>query len=138
MDMSPFPFSRISPRFKPFIHWRQNIDKKQSCRQCRNIHPLFKWCTFPPSLPNEWIHHSTIRYWQWDPETMQDAAATAVFVSPKSPVQNTIILREVQEHVKEEDVRELFQGLTCCPPLQHVRLDVANCWYVILLLYSIG
>lgn len=67
------------------------------------------------------------------PRDVQDATATAVSVSPKSPVQNTIILREVQEHVKEEDVRELFQGLTCCPPLQHVRLDVANCWYVVIL-----
>lgn len=60
-----------------------------------------------------------------------DAVQQQVLVPPKSPVQNTIILREVQEDVKEEDVRELFQGLTTCPPLQQVRLDVANCWYVI-------
>lgn len=46
---------------------------------------------------------------------------------PETPIQNTIILREVQENVKEEDVRGLFEG---CPPLQEVHSDVANCWYV--------
>jgi hypothetical protein len=61
----------------------------------------------------------------------KDAVPAAV-VPPKSPVQNTIILREVQENVKEEDVQTLFQGLKKCPPVQHVRLDVANCWYVVV------
>lgn len=51
-------------------------------------------------------------------------------VAPKSPIQNTIIIRDVPDDIKEEDVRGLFDDKTC-PPLVDVRLDVANCWYVV-------
>lgn len=51
-------------------------------------------------------------------------------VAPKTPIQNTIIIREVPDDVKEDDVRALFEDNKTCPPLQEVRLDVANCWYV--------
>ena len=44
-----------------------------------------------------------------------------------SAVQNTIILREVPSAVEEENVRELF-AFEGCPPVQSVRLEVANCW----------
>ena len=51
--------------------------------------------------------------------------------SPSTPtapaVQNTVILREVPNDVKEENVRELFT-FDSCPPIQSVRIDVANCW----------
>lgn len=57
-------------------------------------------------------------------------AVQPVVVCPKTPIQNTIILREVAQDVKEEDVRGLFQDNQACPPIQEVRLDVANCWYV--------
>ena len=51
-------------------------------------------------------------------------------VAPKSPIQNTIIIRDMPNDVKEEDVRGLFDDKTH-PPLVDVRLDVANCWYVV-------
>lgn len=59
------------------------------------------------------------------------SAQPTSMVSPKTPIQNTIIIREVPEDVKEEDVRGLFEDNKTCPPLQEVRLDVANCWYVL-------
>lgn len=49
----------------------------------------------------------------------------------KIPVQNVIILREVNKDVTEDDVRSLFQ-FDSCPPLESVRQDVANCWFVTL------
>lgn len=58
------------------------------------------------------------------------ATTTPSLVAPKSPIQNTIIIRDVPDGVKEEDVRALFDDKTC-PPLTEVRLDVANCWYVV-------
>lgn len=51
-------------------------------------------------------------------------------VAPKSPIQNTIIIRDVPSDANEEDVRALFDDKTC-PPLVDVRLDVANCWYAV-------
>ncbi|CAB9499551.1 La ribonucleoprotein domain family member 4B [Seminavis robusta] len=51
--------------------------------------------------------------------------------TPKSPVQNTIIIREVDNHVTEEDVRALFDD-EHCPAIQSLYLDVFNCWFVTL------
>lgn len=51
--------------------------------------------------------------------------------SPKVPVQNTIIIREVDPRVTEEDVRALFD-YEHCPPIQSLYLDVYNCWFVTL------
>jgi hypothetical protein len=61
--------------------------------------------------------------------------------SPSTPtstplVQNTVILREVPSSVEEDQVRELF-AFEKCPPVQSVRLDVANCWYVSSLLLAV-
>lgn len=60
----------------------------------------------------------------------EPSSSSSLLLSPKTPIQNTIILREVPEDVKDEDVRGLFEDNEACPPLQEVRLDVANCWYV--------
>jgi len=60
------------------------------------------------------------------------SAQPSALVSPKTPIQNTIIIREVPDDVKEEDIRGLFEDNKTCPPLQEVRLDVANCWYVFM------
>lgn len=49
----------------------------------------------------------------------------------KSPVQNTIILREVGSDVTEDEIRALFDG-DQCPAVQSLYLDVANCWFVTL------
>ena len=46
--------------------------------------------------------------------------------SPTSPAQNTIIIREVDPRVTEEEVRALFDE--DCPPIQSLYLDVFNCW----------
>lgn len=46
--------------------------------------------------------------------------------SPKSPAQNTIIIREVDPRVTEEEIRALFAE--DCPPVQSLYLDVFNCW----------
>jgi hypothetical protein len=62
--------------------------------------------------------------------TTTTATTTPSLVAPTSPIQNTIIIRDVPDDVKEEHVRALFDDKTC-PPLTDVRLDVANCWYVI-------
>eukprot|EP00544_Gedaniella_sp_CCMP2646_P012369 CAMPEP_0202499930 /NCGR_PEP_ID=MMETSP1361-20130828/31430_1 /ASSEMBLY_ACC=CAM_ASM_000849 /TAXON_ID=210615 /ORGANISM="Staurosira complex sp., Strain CCMP2646" /LENGTH=453 /DNA_ID=CAMNT_0049132239 /DNA_START=116 /DNA_END=1477 /DNA_ORIENTATION=+ len=88
------------------------------------------------------VHISTVTSKQVDSNDTKESTILAVgprkdtvpaaVVPPKSPVQNTIILREVQENIKEEDVQTLFQRLKKCPPVQHVRLDVANCWFVTL------
>lgn len=51
--------------------------------------------------------------------------------TPKSPVQNTIIIREVETTVTEEVVRALFDD-EHCPPIQSLYLDVFNCWFVTL------
>ena len=50
--------------------------------------------------------------------------------TPKSPVQNTIIIREVDSRVTEEEVRALFDD-EHCPPIQSLYPDVFNCWYVL-------
>lgn len=49
----------------------------------------------------------------------------------KSSVQNTIILREVAEDVDEETLKELF-GFEGCPPIESIRSDLHNCWFVTL------
>lgn len=51
--------------------------------------------------------------------------------SPRSDVQNTIIIREVDSSVTEAHVRALFEELDSCPPIQSLYLDFANCWYVL-------
>lgn len=53
---------------------------------------------------------------------------SVVSTSPKSPVQNTIIIREVDPRITEEDVRALFDEDG--PPIQSLYLDVFNCWFV--------
>lgn len=60
--------------------------------------------------------------------TSSSSTSLSSLVSPKTPIQNTIIIREAPEDVVEEDVRGLFDE--SCPPLQDVHEDVANCWYV--------
>ena len=83
----------------------------------------------------EVVHISTVTNKQV-PEQDENAilavgpCAQPSLVAPKTPIQNTIIIRDVPEDVKEEDVRGLFQDNETCPPLQEVHLDVANCWYV--------
>lgn len=47
--------------------------------------------------------------------------------TPKSPIQNTIIIREVDSRVTEQEVRALFDD-EHCPPIQSLYLDVFNCW----------
>jgi len=43
---------------------------------------------------------------------------------------STIILRDVDPVVTEQEVRGLLDGLEC-PPIVRVVSDVANCWYVL-------
>ncbi len=45
-----------------------------------------------------------------------------------TPVQNTLIIREVPEGIEELHIRELFT-FEKCPHIQSLHLDVANCWY---------
>jgi La domain len=49
--------------------------------------------------------------------------------NPSPEGANTIILRDVRPEVTEEEVRALF-CYENCPPIDTIRLDVANCWYV--------
>lgn len=49
----------------------------------------------------------------------------------KSNVQNTIILREVAEDVDEQTLKDLF-GFEGCPPIESIRSDLQNCWFVTL------
>lgn len=44
-----------------------------------------------------------------------------------TPVQNTLIIREVPESTEESHIRDLFT-FEKCPPIQSLHLDVANCW----------
>lgn len=53
---------------------------------------------------------------------------SVVPISPKSPVQNTIIIREVDPSITEEDVRALFDEDG--PSIQSLYLDVFNCWFI--------
>jgi hypothetical protein len=47
---------------------------------------------------------------------------------------NTILLRNVQAIVTEEEVHQLLvQHVEDCPPLLRLHRDVANCWYVQML-----
>jgi hypothetical protein len=57
-------------------------------------------------------------------------AQSSPFTPTFTPVvQNTVILREVPSSVEEDQVRDLF-AFKKCPPVQSLRFDVANCWYV--------
>jgi len=47
--------------------------------------------------------------------------------SPGTPIQNTIIIREVDPRVTEAEVRALFDD-EHCPPIQSLYLDVFHCW----------
>jgi len=57
-------------------------------------------------------------------------------VVPSSPTSsptelcNTLILRDVNPIVTEEEVRAVFATIESCPPIQCIHLDVAFCWYV--------
>lgn len=57
-----------------------------------------------------------------------DRLQGVVPMSPTSPAQNTIIIREVDPRVSEDEVRALFDEH--CPAIQSLYLDVFNCWYV--------
>lgn len=67
--------------------------------------------------------------WAVGPSTTATTTTITAPMSPKSSIQNVIILRDVPEDVTEEDVRRLF--CDSHPSLVDVRLDVANCWYVV-------
>ena len=54
--------------------------------------------------------------------------------TPGTPIQNTIIIREVDSRVTEEEVRALFDD-EHCPPVLSLYLDVFNCWYVSLFVF---
>ena len=54
-------------------------------------------------------------------------AVDAISSPPVVGVQNTIILREVQEGVTEDDIRELFD-FENCPPIQQVVEDISSFW----------
>jgi len=60
------------------------------------------------------------------------AIGTTDTTNDKSPVQNTIILRDVDNEVTEEQVRALFEEGEQFPSIQSLHLDVANCWFVTL------
>ena len=47
--------------------------------------------------------------------------------STPSPVQNTIVLREVPQGIEETHLRQLFT-FDKCPAIQSIHQDVANCW----------
>jgi len=53
---------------------------------------------------------------------------SVVPITPKSPAQNTIIIREVDPSITEEEVRALFDEDG--PSIQSLYLDVFNCWFV--------
>lgn len=48
-------------------------------------------------------------------------------VVSSTPVQNTIVLREVPQGIQEAQVRRLFT-FEKCPTIQEVHRDVASCW----------
>jgi len=50
--------------------------------------------------------------------------------TPGTPIQNTIIIRDVDPSIKEEQVRALFDDDEC-PPVLSLYLDVYNCWCVL-------
>lgn len=66
--------------------------------------------------------------------TASPGGALAANATPndKSPVQNTIILRDVDSQVTEEHIRALFNEDEQFPPVQSLYLDVASCWFVTL------
>ena len=43
---------------------------------------------------------------------------------------NTIILRDVDPSITEEEVKTVLENVEECPPVVCVARDVANCWYV--------
>lgn len=51
--------------------------------------------------------------------------------TPGTPIQNTIIIREVDSRIGEAEVRALFDD-EHCPPIVNLYLDVFNCWYVLV------
>lgn len=65
-------------------------------------------------------------------EPLDNSGLQAVVpTTPTSPIQNTIIIREVDPSVTEAEVRTLFDE-EHCPPIQSLYLDVFNCWFVTL------
>ena len=67
--------------------------------------------------------------------SLQSVAATISSPNtPGTPIQNTIIIREVDSQIGEAEVRALFDDEQC-PPIVNLYLDVYNCWYVLGFLF---
>lgn len=60
-------------------------------------------------------------------DSIREVSPVTVVRPTPSPLQNTLIVREVPEGTKEQQIRDLFT-FDKCPPIQSLRLDVANCW----------
>jgi hypothetical protein len=45
--------------------------------------------------------------------------------------QNTIILRDIPQEAKEEDIRTLIAKVPNCPEIVSVRADIGNTWFVV-------
>ena len=68
-------------------------------------------------------------------EPLENSSLQSVVASspntPGTPIQNTIIIREVDSRIGEAEVRALFDDEQC-PPIVNLYLDVFNCWYVLI------
>ena len=82
------------------------------------------------------------------PTTQAAVVAAATSTSSSSCCfTNCVLLRDVNPSVTEADVQELLERLKvqqqedgssssfCCPPVLRIQCDVAQCWYVLLLIF---
>ena len=65
------------------------------------------------------------------------AVLSSSMTLPSSPFCNTMILRDVDPFVTEDEIRAVFAAIDSCPPVQSIHLDVANCWYVLFYTQSL-
>lgn len=59
--------------------------------------------------------------------SLQSVVEVSSPYTPGTPIQNTIIIREVDSRIGEAEVRALFDDEQC-PPIVNLYLDVFNCW----------